>query len=54
MENKTFNINYKINEESNKFKIESDDIKSVSDSLHKSFRETEELIRNEINKKLTK
>ena len=52
IQNKKFNINYKTNNESNKFKIEADDVKSVSDSLNKSFRETEELIRSEINKKL--
>ncbi len=52
IENKKFNVHYKTNEESNKFKIEAEDIKSISDSLNKSFRETEELIRSEINKKL--
>ena len=52
IQNKRFNINYKINKESNKFKIEADDVKSVSNSLNKSFRETEELIRSAINKKL--
>ena len=47
-----FMIRIKTNDESNEYKIESDDIRSISKSIDKSFRETEELIRNEISKKM--
>jgi pyridinium-3,5-bisthiocarboxylic acid mononucleotide nickel chelatase len=51
IQNKKFTIRYKVaNNES--FKIESDDIKSVSESINRSFKETEELIKNSIKKEL--
>ena len=53
IENQNFTIGIKTNHESNDYKIESDDIRKISRSIDKSFRETEELIRNEINKKMT-
>jgi hypothetical protein len=34
------------------FKIESDDIKKISDSINQSFKKTEELIRLAVNEKL--
>lgn len=52
IENQDFSVNLKKNDESNVYKIEAEDIRRVSKSIGKSFRETEELIRNEINKKL--
>lgn len=45
-----FSISYKVNEESGKYKIESDDIRAVAKSLYIPFREAEELIRAQINK----
>lgn len=48
---KSFNIRYKKREDSkNSFKVEFDDIKSISTQLNKSLRETEELIMAEIKK----
>jgi len=53
LEEKNFLVHYKTKGiESNDFKIESEDIKSISNALNKSFRETEELIRTQIKKKL--
>ena len=52
IQNETFTVNYKTNDNSDKFKIEFDDIKSISESIKKPIRETEELIRAEILKKL--
>ena len=52
IQNETFTVNYKTNDDSNKFKIEFDDIKSISESIKRPIRETEELIRTEILKKL--
>ena len=53
IDNHEFSVGYKKNDETSTYKIESDDVRRISKSIGKSFRETEELIRNEINKKLT-
>jgi uncharacterized protein (TIGR00299 family) protein len=48
-----FTVNYKSKDENSQdFKIESEDIKTVSESIKKSFRETEELLRTQIKKRL--
>jgi uncharacterized protein (DUF111 family) len=52
---KNFKIRCKITRENNtikNFKVESDDIKKISDSINKSFKKTEELIRLAVNEKL--
>lgn len=52
---KNFKIRCKITRENNiikNFKIESDDIKKISDSINQSFKKTEELIRLAVNEKL--
>ncbi len=52
LENQHFSIRLKsTKQDMQNFKIESDDIKLVSNSLKKSFRESEELIRNELKKR---
>ncbi len=52
LENQHFSIRLKsTKQDMQDFKIESDDIKLVSNSLKKSFRESEELIRNELKKR---
>ena len=50
----SFNIRYKIRDLNNDshFKIESDDIKEISGVLSISFKETEELLNQEVRKKL--
>jgi hypothetical protein len=50
----SFDIRYKIRDLNNDshFKIESDDIKEISGALSISFKETEELLNQEIRKKL--
>ncbi len=53
LEGQKFSVNYKSKDEnSHDFKIESDDIKSISESIKKSFRHTEELLRTQIKKQL--
>ncbi len=53
LEGETYSVHYKTKgENSHDFKIESDDIKSVSESIEKSFRETEELLRTQIKKQI--
>ncbi len=55
LDEKNFEIRCKITRENNtikNFKIESDDIKKISNSINQSFKKTEELIRLEINEKL--
>jgi len=47
-----FTVRCKKNTKNKNFKIESDDIKFISDSLNKPFKQTEELIKLEINKNL--
>ena len=52
---KNFKIRCKITRENNiikNFKIESDDIKKISDSINQSFKKTEELIRLAVNEKI--
>ncbi|MEE8178860.1 MAG: LarC family nickel insertion protein, partial [Nitrosopumilaceae archaeon] len=52
---KNFKIRCKITRENNtikNFKVESDDIKKISDSINQSFKKTEELIRLAVNEKL--
>ncbi len=51
----TFDVNCKISYDGvsiKNFKIESDDIKLISNSISQSFKKTEELLRNEIKQKL--
>ncbi len=50
LENKVFNVNYKVSSFNGKstFKIEFEDLKNISNSLNKSIKETESLIRKEI------
>ena len=53
LENQNFSVSIKSSNQNMKnFKIESDDIKLISNSLEKTFRETEELIRTEIKKQI--
>ena len=52
---KNFKIRCKITRENNiikNFKIESDDIKKISDLINQSFKKTEELIRLAVNEKI--
>ena len=52
---KNFKIRCKITRENNtikNFKVESDDIKKISDSINQSFKKTEELIRLAVNEKI--
>lgn len=53
IEGKNFTVHYKVsNNDFNNFKLEFDDVKMISNSLNKTFRETEELIKNQVKKKL--
>ena len=53
IEGKEFVVHYKTsNTGFNNFKLEFDDVKMISISLKKSFRETEELIKNKVKAKL--
>ena len=53
LDGQKFSVNYKSKDENaHDFKIESDDIKSISESIKKSFRQTEELLRTQIKKQL--
>jgi len=52
IQDKKFQIRYKIIGKDKNFKIESDDIKSIAESINKSYKQTEELIRNIIKKEL--
>ncbi len=48
-----FTVHYKTsNSGFNNFKLEFDDVKTISNSLNKTFRETEELIKNQVKIKL--
>ncbi len=52
---KNFKIRCKITRENNtikNFKVESDDIKKISESINQSFKKTEELIRLAVNEKI--
>lgn len=53
IQNKKFTVRYKVADKDQSFKIESDDIKSVSESINKSFKQTEELIKSSIKKQLS-
>lgn len=53
IQDKKFPIRYKIIGKDKNFKIESDDIKSIAESINKSYKQTEELIRNIITKELS-
>lgn len=53
IQDKKFPIQYKIIGKDKNFKIESDDIKSIAESINKSYKQTEELIRNIITKELS-
>ena len=50
LENQNFTIHYKISD-SEHFKLEYDDVKSISNQLSLSFNKTEELLREQIKKK---
>ena len=54
IQGQSFDVRYKTRELNNgsHFKIESDDIKEISGVLSISFKETEELLNQEIRKKL--
>ena len=55
VQGQSFDVRYKTRESLNgdlHFKIESDDIKEISGTLNFSFKETEELLNQEIRKKL--
>ena len=49
LENQNFKIHYKISN-SNHFKLEFEDVKSISNALNISFNETEELLKEQIKK----
>ncbi len=53
IQDKKFQIRYKIIGKDKNFKIESDDIKSIAESINKSYKQTEELLRNIIKKELS-
>ena len=53
IQDKKFQIHYKIIGKDKNFKIESDDIKSIAESINKSYKQTEELIRHIIKKELS-
>jgi len=53
IQDKKFPIRYKIIGKDKNFKIESDDIKSIAESINKSYKQTEELIRHIIKKELS-
>jgi uncharacterized protein (DUF111 family) len=50
LENHDFIIHYKISD-SEHFKLEYEDVKSISNELNISFNKTEELLRDQIKKK---
>jgi hypothetical protein len=50
IQNKTFTIHYKISN-SEHFKLEYEDVKSISNELNLSFNKTEELLRDQIKKR---
>jgi len=50
LENKKFTVHYKISD-SNHFKLEFEDVKSISNILNISFNKTEELLKEQIKKK---
>lgn len=53
IEGKEFTVHYKIsNSGFNNFKLEFDDVKMISNSLKKPFRDTEELIKSKVRTKL--
>ncbi len=53
IDGRNFTVHYKIsNSGFNNFKLEFDDVKTISNSLNKTFRETEELIKNQVKTKL--
>jgi hypothetical protein len=55
LQGQSFDVRYKTRESLNNgsnFKIESDDIKEISGILNFSFKQTEELLNQEIRKKL--
>ena len=53
IDGQNFTVHYKTsNSGFNNFKLEFDDVKTVSNSLNKTFRETEELIKNQVKIKL--
>jgi len=51
IDGKEFLVHYKKSDTTSHFKIEFDDIKSISNSLNVSFNQTEELLREKIRKK---
>jgi uncharacterized protein (TIGR00299 family) protein len=53
IQDKKFPIRYKIIGKDKNFKIESDDIKSIAESINKSYKQTEELIRHIIKEELS-
>ena len=53
IDGQNFTVHYKIaNKNSKNFKLEFDDVKQISNLLNKSFRETGELIKSQVKKKL--
>ena len=53
IDGQNFTIHYKTaNKDSKNFKLEFDDVKQISNLLNKSFRETGELIKSQVKKKL--
>jgi uncharacterized protein (DUF111 family) len=55
IQGQSFDVRYKTRESLNgdaNFKIESDDIKEISGALSISFKETEELLNQEVRKKI--
>jgi len=53
IDGQNFTVHYKtFNSGFNNFKLEFDDVKTISNSLNKTFRETEELIKNQVKIKL--
>jgi len=53
IDGQNFTVHYKIaNKNSKNFKLEFDDVKQISNLLNKSFRETGELIKSKVKKKL--
>ena len=53
IDGQNFTVHYKtVNKNSKNFKLEFDDVKQISNLLNKSFRETGELIKSQVKKKL--
>ncbi len=53
IDGQNFSVHFKTTDDgSNAFKLEFEDVRMISNSLNKTFRETEELIKNQIKKKL--